>query len=174
MVNRNWGVQQKSSCMRGMTPRTDTQARQKLSLQRAEPNPAVSTPPRPPTVTTETSAIKFYYHPSQLRLQGRAVARRNRTVLRTGAGGYAQGRVAREAFTAINPITRKRRVLVDGDAVVFDSNAIPLYLRRRASSCRRTPEARTDAVPGWMFVATGSAGLYPTGGSLQALCPEPK
>ena len=71
--------------------------------------------------------IKFYYHPSPNPANVALVPRRDRPALRTGARGRAQGDQHLLAFTEINP-NAKTPALVDGDAIVFDSSAILLYL----------------------------------------------
>jgi GST-like protein len=60
------------------------------------------------------------------------------------------------AFVAINP-NSKVPVIVDGDATVFDSNAILLYLGEKTGKFMppNTPAARGDLLSWLMFVATG-------------------
>ncbi len=60
------------------------------------------------------------------------------------------------AFKAINP-NAKVPALVDGDAVVFDSNAILLYLAEKTGQFLPpdTPAARAQMVSWLMFVASG-------------------
>ena len=60
------------------------------------------------------------------------------------------------AFTAINP-NAKAPALVDGDAVVFDSNAILLYLAEKTGQFLppNTPVARAQMLSWLMFVASG-------------------
>ena len=59
-------------------------------------------------------------------------------------------------FTALNP-NGKVPVLVDGDAIVFDSNAILLYLGEKTGRFMPpdTPAARAELLSWLMFVATG-------------------
>ena len=59
-------------------------------------------------------------------------------------------------FLAINP-NAKTPALVDGDAVVFDSNAILLYLAEKSNQFlpENTPEQRAQLLSWLMFVATG-------------------
>jgi GST-like protein len=58
------------------------------------------------------------------------------------------------AFLAINP---KAPAIVDGDATVFDSNAILLYLAEKTGQFlpENTPAARGEMLSWLMFVATG-------------------
>ena len=60
------------------------------------------------------------------------------------------------AFLAINP-NSKVPVIVDGDATVFDSNAILLYLGEKTGKFMppNTPAARGELLSWLMFVATG-------------------
>src|ERR1700716_2132319 len=59
------------------------------------------------------------------------------------------------AFTAINP-NAKTPALVDGDATIFDSNAILLYLAEKTGRfIPTTPEQRAQMYSWLMFVATG-------------------
>ena len=60
------------------------------------------------------------------------------------------------AFTALNP-NAKVPCLVDGDAVVFDSNAILLYLAEKTGRFLpdATAQSRGEALSWLMFVATG-------------------
>lgn len=57
------------------------------------------------------------------------------------------------AFIAINP-NAKTPALVDGDAVVFDSNAILLYLAEKTGQFlpENTPAARAEMLSWLMFV----------------------
>ncbi len=60
------------------------------------------------------------------------------------------------AFTAINP-NQKVPVIVDGDATVFDSNAILLYLGEKTGKFmpENTPAKRAELLSWLMFVASG-------------------
>jgi GSH-dependent disulfide-bond oxidoreductase len=59
-------------------------------------------------------------------------------------------------FLAINP-NAKVPTIVDGDAVVFDSNAILLYLAEKTGKflSENTPKARGEMLSWLMFVASG-------------------
>src|SRR6476619_5279391 len=59
-------------------------------------------------------------------------------------------------FAALNP-NNKVPVIVDGDAVVFDSNAILLYLAEKTGKFlpANTPKARGEMLSWLMFVASG-------------------
>lgn len=60
------------------------------------------------------------------------------------------------AYTAINP-NAKVPAMVDGDAVIFDSNAILLYLAEKTGKFLppNTPKARGELHSWMMFVASG-------------------
>src|ERR1700731_2795684 len=60
------------------------------------------------------------------------------------------------AFLAINP-NGKTPAIVDGDATVFDSNAILMYLAEKAGKFlpANTPAARGQYLSWMMFVASG-------------------
>ena len=79
-------------------------------------------------------------------------------------------------FTALNP-NNKVPVIVDGDATVFDSNAILLYLAEKTGRflpARDTAAARGDLLSWLMFVATG---IGPYSGQcvhFRHFAPEPK
>jgi GST-like protein len=100
--------------------------------------------------------IKLYYHPSP---NPAKVA----LFLEEAGLGYElvpidtrRGEQHLPAFTAINP-NAKTPALVDGDAVVFDSNAILLYLAEKTGKFlpANTPAARAEMLSWLMFVATG-------------------
>src|SRR6476620_8103887 len=67
-----------------------------------------------------------------------------------------KGEQHQPAFLAINP-NAKTPAIVDGDAVVFDSNAILLYLAEKTGKflSADTPAARGQLLSWLMFVATG-------------------
>src|SRR6188508_2695339 len=57
-------------------------------------------------------------------------------------------------FLAINP-NAKVPVIVDGDATVFDSNAILLYLAEKTGKFLPKPAQRGELLSWLMFAATG-------------------
>jgi GSH-dependent disulfide-bond oxidoreductase len=67
-----------------------------------------------------------------------------------------KGEQFKPEYLAINP-NAKAPTIVDGDAVVFDSNAILLYLAEKTGKFlpANTPKARGDLLSWLMFVATG-------------------
>jgi GST-like protein len=58
------------------------------------------------------------------------------------------------AFLAVNP-NAKVPAIVDGDATVFDSNAILLYLAEKTGKFLPAPAARGELLSWLMFVASG-------------------
>lgn len=79
------------------------------------------------------------------------------------------------AFTAINP-NAKTPALVDGDAVVFDSTAILLYLAEKTGQFLpdSTPAARAEMLSWLMFVATGIGPYSGQAVHFKHFAPEPK
>lgn len=67
-----------------------------------------------------------------------------------------QGQQFTPAFLAVNP-NGKVPAIVDGDAIVFDSNAILLYLAEKTGKFlpANTPAARGELLSWLMFVGTG-------------------
>src|SRR5882672_6589149 len=58
------------------------------------------------------------------------------------------------AYEAVNP-NGKVPAIVDGDATVFDSNAILLYLAEKTGKFLPKPAARAELLSWLMFVASG-------------------
>ena len=79
------------------------------------------------------------------------------------------------AFLAINP-NGKTPALVDGEAIVFDSNAILLYLAEKTGLFlpANTPLARGEMLSWLMFVATGIGPYSGQAVHFRHVAPEPK
>jgi GST-like protein len=79
------------------------------------------------------------------------------------------------AFKALNP-NSKTPVLEDGDAKVFDSNAILLYLAEKTGRflADNTPAARGELFSWLMFVATGIGPYSGQAVHFKHVAPEPK
>ena len=79
------------------------------------------------------------------------------------------------AFRALNP-NSKTPVLEDGDAKVFDSNAILLYLAEKTGRFLpdNTPVARGELYSWLMFVATGIGPYSGQAVHFKHVAPEPK
>ena len=80
-----------------------------------------------------------------------------------------------EAYKAINP-NAKVPSIVDGDAVVFDSNAILLYLAEKTGQFlpANTPQARGEMMSWLMFVASGIGPFSGQAVHFRNFAPEPK
>jgi GST-like protein len=78
-------------------------------------------------------------------------------------------------FLAINP-NGKVPVIVDGDATVFDSNAILLYLAEKTGQFlpASTPAARGELLSWLMFVASGIGPYSGQSVHFRNVAPEPK
>lgn len=100
--------------------------------------------------------IKLYYHPSPNPEKVALLLEELGLPYETVPVDTRKGEQHLPAFVAINP-NAKTPALVDGDAVVFDSNAILLYLAEKTG--RFLPEntlaARAQLLSWLMFVATG-------------------
>jgi GST-like protein len=79
------------------------------------------------------------------------------------------------AFLAINP-NAKLPAIVDGDATVFDSNAILLYLAEKTGKFlpASTPKARGELLSWLMFVASGIGPYSGQAVHFKNVAPEPK
>lgn len=79
------------------------------------------------------------------------------------------------AFLAINP-NAKLPVIIDGEATVFDSNAILLYLAEKTGQFlpAATPVARGELLSWLMFVASGIGPYSGQAVHFRNVAPEPK
>ena len=79
------------------------------------------------------------------------------------------------AFLAVNP-NAKVPAIVDGDATVFDSNAILLYLAEKTGKFlpAKTDKARGDMLSWLMFVASGIGPYSGQAVHFRNFAPEPK
>src|SRR3954454_22657167 len=75
--------------------------------------------------------IKFYYHPSPNPAKVALFLEESGLPYEVVPVDTRKGEQHSDAFKAINP-NAKTPALVDGDAVVFDSNAILLYLAEKS------------------------------------------
>ncbi len=78
-------------------------------------------------------------------------------------------------FSALNP-NSKVPVIVDGEATVFDSNAILLYLGEKTGRFMpaATPKARGEMLSWMMFVASGVGPYAGQSVHMRHFAPEPK
>ena len=91
--------------------------------------------------------IKLYYHPSPIPAKVALFLEEAGLEYELVPVDTRKGEQHLPAFTAINP-NAKTPVLVDGDAVVFDSNAILLYLAEKTGQFlpEDTPAARAEKI----------------------------
>ncbi|MFO1035212.1 MAG: glutathione S-transferase N-terminal domain-containing protein [Geminicoccaceae bacterium] len=106
--------------------------------------------------------IKFYYHPSPNPAKVALFLEEAGLPYELVPVDTRKGEQHGPAYLAINP-NGKTPAIVDGDATVFDSNAILLYLAEKTGKFlpENTPAARGAMLSWLMFVATG---IGPYGG----------
>ena len=119
--------------------------------------------------------IKFYYHPSPNPAKVALFLEETGLPYELMPVDTRKGEQHQAAFTAINP-NAKTPALVDGDAVVFDSNAILLYLAEKTGQFLPpdTPQARAQMLSWLMFVATGVGPYSGQAVHFTHFAPEPK
>ena len=119
--------------------------------------------------------IKFYYHPSPNPAKVALFLEESGLPYEVVPVDTRKGEQHAPAFTAINP-NAKTPALVDGDAVVFDSNAILLYLAEKSGKFlpENTPAARAQMHSWLMFVATGIGPYSGQAVHFKHFAPEPK
>lgn len=100
--------------------------------------------------------MKFFYHPSPNPLKVALMLEETGLPYELVPVDTRKGEQHEAAYLAINP-NGKTPSLVDGDAVVFDSNAILLYLAEKTGQFlpENTPVQRAQMLSWLMFVATG-------------------
>ena len=119
--------------------------------------------------------IKFYYHTSPNPLKVALFFEEANLPFELMPIDTRKGEQHTAEFKAINP-NAKTPAIVDGTTVVFDSNAILLYLAEKTGKFlpANTPEARGPMYSWLMFVATG---IGPYSGQcvhFKHFAPEPK
>ncbi len=119
--------------------------------------------------------IKFYYHPSPNPAKVALFLEESGLPYELVPVDTRKGEQHDPAFTAINP-NAKTPALVDGDATIFDSNAILLYLAEKTGRFvpANTPEARAQMYSWLMFVATGIGPYSGQAVHFKHFAPEPK
>ncbi|RTL50602.1 MAG: glutathione S-transferase family protein [Rhodocyclaceae bacterium] len=100
--------------------------------------------------------IQFYYHPSPNPAKVALFLEESGLPYQLMPIDTRKGEQHSAAYKAINP-NAKTPALVDDDVVVFDSNAILLYLAEKTGKFLPSdrPEARAEMLSWLMFVATG-------------------
>ena len=100
--------------------------------------------------------LKFYYHPSPNPAKIALFLEETGLPYEMVPVDTRKGEQFKPEFLAINP-NAKTPALTDGDATIFDSNAILLYLAEKTGQFlpENTPKARGEMLSWLMFVATG-------------------
>lgn len=119
--------------------------------------------------------IEFYYHPSPNPAKVALMLEETGLPYALVPVDTRKGEQHQAAYLAINP-NGKTPALVDGDAVVFDSNAILLYLAEKAGRflSANTPQARGQMYSWLMFVATGIGPYSGQAVHFRHYAPEPR
>jgi GST-like protein len=119
--------------------------------------------------------IKFYYHPSPNPAKVALFLEESGLPYELVPVDTRKGQQFEPAFLAINP-NAKTPAIVDGDATVFDSNAILLYLGEKTGQFMpgATPAARGQLLSWLMFVATGIGPYSGQAVHFKHFAPEPK
>jgi GST-like protein len=119
--------------------------------------------------------IKFYFHPSPNPAKVALLLEESGLPYELVPVDTRKGEQHLPAYKAINP-NAKTPALVDGDAVVFDSNAILLYLAEKTGKFlpANTPQARAEMFSWLMFVATGVGPYSGQSVHFRYVAPEPK
>jgi GST-like protein len=119
--------------------------------------------------------IKFYYHPSPNPAKVALFLEEAGLDYEVVPVDTRKGEQFEPAFLAINP-NAKTPALTDGDAILFDSTAILLYLAHKSGKflADKTPPESAQMLSWLMLVATG---VGPYGGQavhFKHFAPEPK
>ena len=119
--------------------------------------------------------IRFYYHPSPNPAKVALFLEETGLPYELVPIDTRKGEQHSAAFTAINP-NAKTPALVDGDAVLFDSNAILLYLAEKTRSFLPPDTAadRAQLLSWLMFVASGIGPYSGQAVHFKHFAPEPK
>ena len=119
--------------------------------------------------------IKLYYHPSPNPAKVALFLEESGLPYELVPVDTRKGEQHAPAFLAINP-NAKTPALVDGEATVFDSSAILLYLAEKTGQFLpdNTPAARAQMHSWLMFVATGIGPYSGQAVHFKHFAPEPK
>jgi GSH-dependent disulfide-bond oxidoreductase len=122
--------------------------------------------------------MKFYYHPSPNPLKVALLLEEMGLPYEVVPVDTRKGEQHSAAFMAINP-NAKTPALVDGEATVFDSNAILLYLAEKTgqflpSNSPAHQVERAQMYSWLMFVATGIGPYSGQAVHFKHFAPEPK
>ena len=119
--------------------------------------------------------IKFYFHPSPNPAKVALFLEEAGLLYELVPVDTRKGEQHTPEFAAINP-NAKTPALVDGDAVVFDSNAILLYLAEKTGMFlpENSPVQRAQLLSWLMFVASGIGPYSGQAVHFKHFAPEPK
>lgn len=119
--------------------------------------------------------IKLYFHPSPNPLKVALFLEEANVPYELVAVDTRKGEQHLPEFLKINP-NAKTPVILDGDARVFDSNAIMLYLAEKYQQflAVNTPENKAETLSWLMFVATGIGPYCGQAVHFKHFAPEPK
>jgi GST-like protein len=119
--------------------------------------------------------IQFYFHPSPNPLKVALFLEEAGLPYETIPVDTRKGEQHLADFLKINP-NAKTPALVDGDAIIFDSNAILLYLAEKTGQFlpENTPAARAQLYSWLMFVASGIGPYSGQAVHFKHFAPEPK
>ena len=119
--------------------------------------------------------IQFYYHPSPNPLKVALFLEEADIPYEVIPVDTRKGEQHLPDFLQINP-NAKTPAITDGDATVFDSNAILLYLADKSGKFlpENTPAARGQMLSWLMFVATGIGPYSGQAVHFKHFAPEPK
>ncbi len=119
--------------------------------------------------------IQFYFHPSPNPLKVALFLEESGLPYEVITVDTRKGEQHLPAFLQINP-NAKTPAIVDGDATVFDSNAILLYLAEKSGQFlpENTPAARGQMFSWLMFVASGIGPYSGQAVHFKHFAPEPK
>jgi GST-like protein len=119
--------------------------------------------------------IRFYYHPSPNPAKVALFLEESGLPYEVVPVDTRKGEQFDPAFLAVNP-NAKTPAITDGDATVFDSNAILLYLAEKTGQFMPpdTPVMRGQLLSWLMFVATGIGPYSGQAVHFRHFAPEPK
>lgn len=119
--------------------------------------------------------LKFYYHPSPNPAKVALFLEESGLAYELLPVDVLKGEQHLPAYLAINP-NGKTPALVDGDAVVFDSNAILLYLAVKTGKFLppNQPEIRAQMYSWLMLIATGLGPFSGQAVHFRHFAPEPR
>ena len=117
--------------------------------------------------------IKFYYHPSPNPAKVALYLEEAEIPYEVVPVDTRKGEQHTAEFLKINP-NGKTPAMTDGDAVLFDSNAMLLYLAEKTGKFVPEPAQRAQMYSWLMFVATGIGPYTGQNVHFKYFAPEPK